>query len=225
MKVLVLFSGGLDSTTCLALAIRQYGAENVIALSITYGQKHQKEIDCAERIVKRYGVKHIRLDAGEIFEGSNCTLLKTSTEEVPEGTYQEQQMQRPGEAVSTYVPFRNGLFLSMAASTALINGCGLVMYGAHMDDAAGNAYPDCTEAFSNAIGKAIEEGTGGEVRLFAPFITMNKATIVKLGLELGVPYELTWSCYNGGDKPCGRCGTCIDRARAFEANGVKDPAI
>ena len=100
-----------------------------------------------------------------------------------------------------------------------------VYLGAHADDAAGNAYADCSEAFTDAIGKAIHIGTYNKVNLVAPLVNMNKAEVVKTGLELGTPYELTWSCYKGGEKPCGKCGTCIDRAKAFAANGVKDPAL
>ena len=127
--------------------------------------------------------------------------------------------------MSTYVPFRNGLFLSAAASMALSLGCGAIYYGAHHDDWAGNAYPDCSREFVDAMNRAIVEGTGGELHLCAPFVEMSKADIVARGIELGVPYELTWSCYEGGDYPCGACGTCIDRNRAFEANGMRDPLL
>lgn len=113
----------------------------------------------------------------------------------------------------------------MAASLALSLDCGYIYYGAHSDDAAGNAYPDCTEHFYQSMGDAIFEGSGKECFLEAPFINHNKADVVKEGLRLGVPYHLTWSCYEGGDKPCGHCGTCIDRAEAFRANGVEDPAL
>ena len=127
--------------------------------------------------------------------------------------------------MSTYVPFRNGLFLSSAAAIALSKGCGVIYYGAHSDDAAGNAYPDCSEVFNNAMNKAIYEGSGKQLRIEAPFVSMTKADVVKKGMELKVPYELTWSCYEGGDKPCGKCGTCLDRKAAFEKNGLTDPII
>ena len=104
-------------------------------------------------------------------------------------------------------------------------GCGVLYYGAHHDDWAGNAYPDCSPEFVQAMADAIERGTGGQLRLEAPFVSWNKARIVERGLALGVPYELTWSCYEGGDRPCGSCGTCIDRIAAFEANGVTDPLL
>jgi 7-cyano-7-deazaguanine synthase len=112
--------------------------------------------------------------------------------------------------------------LSAAASIAVSVGASLVYYGAHADDAAGNAYPDCSVRFTDAINRAIYEGTGGKVSIIAPFVTSNKAQVVKTGLELGVPYKMTWSCYEGGEKPCGKCGTCIDRAKAFALNGVED---
>ena len=137
----------------------------------------------------------------------------------------EQLKETNGSPVSTYVPFRNGLFIASAASIALSKGCGVILYGAHADDAAGNAYPDCSEVFNNAMNTAVWEGSGHQVKVEAPFVGMNKAGVVKKGLELGVPYELTWSCYEGHDKPCGVCGTCIDRQKAFEANGVTDPLL
>ena len=113
--------------------------------------------------------------------------------------------------------------LSSAASFALSRGAEVVMYGAHADDAAGRAYPDCTPEFAEYMGKAIWEGSGRVLRLEAPFINMTKADIVKKGLELHVPYELTWSCYEGREKACGVCGTCRDRLKAFRLNGAVDP--
>ncbi len=226
MRVLVLSSGGVDSSTALGLAVGKYGAENVTALSISYGQKHDKEIEAAKKVAAFYGVEQLFLDLSLIFQYSDCSLLKQSSEEIPEESYAVQIQKTKGEKpVSTYVPFRNGLFLSSAASIALSKNCGLIYYGAHADDAAGFAYPDCSEVFNDAMNKAIYEGSGHQLRIEAPFVRMNKAEVVKLGLKLGVPYALTWSCYEGGEKPCGKCGTCIDRASAFAANGVKDPAL
>lgn len=223
MEAMVLFSGGVDSTTCLAQAVKKHGAENVLALSVYYGQKHTKEIECAEKLVKHYGVKWQTLDLSKIFADSNCSLLKGSDEDIPEGTYAEQLENSDSATVSTYVPFRNGLFLSSAASIALSHGCSVIYYGPHADDAAGNAYPDCTPVFNNAMSTAIYEGSGRQLRVEAPFVEMTKKDIVRLGLELNVPYEMTWSCYEGGDKPCGKCGTCIDRIEAFRANCAVDP--
>lgn len=226
MKALVLSSGGVDSTTALALAVKKYGNENVTALSVSYGQKHDKEIKAAEDVAEYYKVKHIYLDLAKIFQYSDCSLLKNSDKEIPEESYAKQIEETGGKKpVSTYVPFRNGLFISSAASIALSLGCSVIYYGAHADDAAGAAYPDCSPAFNDAMNKAVYEGSGKQLHIEAPFIKMNKAQVVKTGLELKVPYELTWSCYEGGDRPCGKCGTCIDRAAAFAANGVPDPAL
>ncbi|WP_337937974.1 7-cyano-7-deazaguanine synthase, partial [Acidaminococcus timonensis] len=120
------------------------------------------------------------------------------------------------------------LMLSAVASLAMSiyeNDDISIFIGAHADDAAGNAYADCSEAFIQAMGQAISIGTYNQCHIVAPFAACSKAGVVKRGLELHTPYELTWSCYEGGDKPCGTCGTCIDRARAFATNGVKDPAL
>ena len=225
MKALVLSSGGVDSTTCLGLAIEKYGKENVVALAITYGQLHTKEVEAAEKIADYYGVEFLTLDLAKIFQyDTKCSLLKGSKNEIPEESYADQLKKTDGKPVSTYVPFRNGLFLSSAASIALSKDCSVIYYGAHSDDAAGNAYPDCSSAFNNAIRDAIYIGSGNQLTIEAPFVNSTKADVVREGLRLGVPYELTWSCYEGGDKPCGKCGTCRDRAAAFAANGVADPA-
>ena len=225
MKALVLCSGGLDSTTCLALAVEKYGSHAVLALSVSYGQKHQKEIDAARNVAAYYGVQLQTLDLAQIFADSDCSLLQGNDGEIPKGTYAEQLAQTEGKPVSTYVPFRNGLFLSSAASIALSHGCEVIYYGAHADDAAGNAYPDCSEAFNNAMNTAIFLGSGKQLRIEAPFVSKTKADVVATGLKLHAPYHLTWSCYEGGETPCGCCGTCRDRAAAFAANGVADPAL
>ena len=225
MKALVLFSGGVDSTTCLGIAVNKYGADEVLTLSLYYGQKHSRELEAARKIAARYSVKHKELDLALIFADSDCSLLSSSTEDIPKESYAEQLKKTDGKPVSTYVPFRNGLFLASAASIALSNGCTEIYYGAHSDDAAGNAYPDCSSDFNDAINRAIYLGSGEELRVVAPFIGMNKAQVIAEGLKLNVPYELTWSCYEGGDKPCGVCGTCRDRIAAFRANGMDDPAM
>lgn len=225
MKALVLFSGGVDSTTALALAIDKHGKDNVIALSISYGQKHNKEIEAANQIADYYQVEHLYLDLVKIFQYSNCSLLQHSNNEIPHESYVEQLSKTEGSPVSTYVPFRNGLFLSSAASIALSKDCSIIYYGAHSDDAAGNAYPDCSDVFNNAMNQAIYEGSGHQLEIKAPFVKMTKADIVKIGLDLKVPYELTWSCYEGHNQPCGTCGTCIDRQNAFLENGIKDPIL
>jgi len=125
--------------------------------------------------------------------------------------------------VTTYVPFRNGLFLSSAAAIALSYGCEELYYGIHADDAAGNAYPDTSSEFNAAISDAIYIGSGKAIKVVAPFVTKTKAQVVSLGRSLKVPFELTWSCYEGKEKACGKCGTCIDRLAAFRVNGMEDP--
>ncbi len=225
MKALVLLSGGVDSSTCLGLAVKEYGAENVTALAIYYGQKHSRELEAAKKVAGYYNVPLKELDLALIFADSDCSLLKGSEEDIPAETYADQLKKTGGAPVSTYVPFRNGLFLSSAASIALSNGCGIIYYGAHSDDAAGNAYPDCSDSFNKAMNEAVYIGSGKQLKIEAPFVISTKAEVVKTGLELGVPYELTWSCYEGGDRPCGVCGTCRDRAEAFRLNGAEDPAL
>lgn len=221
MRALVLFSGGLDSTTSLALAIKAYGKENVVALSISYGQKHIKEIEASNKIAAYYGVEHIYLDLSKIFEYSNCSLLSHSNEEIPKGDYKAQLEQK--KVLTTYVPYRNGLFLSSAAAIAISRDCDVIYYGAHKDDSNNDAYPDCSPEFTNAINEAIYLGSGKKVKVIGPFVDMHKKDIIKVGTELNVPYELTWSCYEGHEKACGKCGTCIDRKKAFLDLGLKDP--
>lgn len=228
MKAVVLSSGGVDSTTCLALAIDKLGKENVVAVSIFYGQKHDKELVCARKIAAHYEVPHYELNLANILKYSSSSLMEGSTVEITHKSYAEQIEEQPNEIVSTYVPFRNGLMMSAVAALgmSLFPDEDVEIYlGAHADDAAGNAYADCSEAFIDAMGKAISLGTYEKVKVVAPFATMNKAQLVGVGLKLNVPYELTWSCYEGGDKPCGTCGTCIDRIKAFELNGTVDPLM
>ena len=225
MKAAVLASGGIDSTTALAQAVERYGAAKVTAVSVLYGQKHIKELEAAEKIASYYGVEHISVDAAPLFQYSRASLLQGSPEPVPKECYADQLKKTQGKApVSTCVPFRNGIFLAAAAGIALSLGSEAVIYGAHADDAAGAAYPDCSPAFFEAMAAAVWEGSGRQIRLEAPFLAMNKAAVVEIGLRLRVPYELTWSCYEGGAEPCGQCGTCRDRAAAFAANRVSDPA-
>lgn len=224
-KVLVLASGGLDSTCLLHKAVKTHGAENVYALNMYYGQKHHKEMTYFIWQMNRLGIKNYQtLDLSQIFFGyKGCTLLEGGGD-IPHKSYVEQLNEKPG-VVSTYVPFRNGLFLSVAASIAIQNECNCIWYGAHADDAAGNAYPDCSIKFIEAMCEAIEEGSGGKVFLEGPWAKLNKAGVVAEGIKAGMTqedFEHTWSCYEGGDEPCGKCGTCIDRKAALEANGLKN---
>lgn len=225
-KGLVLVSGGVDSATCLGLAVRDLKSENVVAVSVIYGQKHSRELECAKDLILHYGVEHRIIDLSAIYTDSNCSLLSHSNKEVPEGTYAEQQSASGQEKVDTYIPFRNGLMLSAVAALAqsmFPDDDAYIYIGAHADDAAGNAYADCSPEFTEAINRAIYLGTYEKVSIIAPLIHYNKAQVVELGLSLEVPYNLTTSCYNGGTKSCGRCGTCLDRISAFRANGVPDP--
>ena len=226
-KALVLNSGGVDSTTCVALAIQKYGSENVITASLYYGQKHDKELECARKIAEYYKVKHIEEDISNVMKYAKdvCTLVKGGNE-IEHKSYVEQIQENGEGRVATYVPFRNGLFLSIATAYAdsLFPGEEVeIYYGAHADDAAGQAYADCSPEFAKAMDEAINIGTYGKIHINRPLINMNKAEVVKTGLSLNVPYELTWSCYEGEDKACGTCATCIDRLNAFKLNGVEDP--
>ena len=225
----VLSSGGLDSTTVLGLAVKRFGAENVVSVSTYYGQKHDVELKCARDVSEYYHVKHLELDLSEIFKFSNCPLLDKSTEKIEHLSYAEQ-IERDGEGmVRTYVPFRNGLLLSTVASVAMSlledgkHSKAVIFLGAHADDAAGEAYADCSKEFTDTMSKAISIGTYGKVEVEAPFVKIHKADIVELGLKLNVPYELTHSCYEGERPCCGTCGTCIDRINAFKKNNAVDP--
>ena len=225
----VLNSGGVDSTTAVGLAVHEYGKENVITVSAYYGQKHSVELECATNVAKYYGVKHMEIDLSKIFAYSNCPLLANSTEEIRHESYADQIAQDGEGMVRTYVPFRNGLLLSSVAAIAMSlvedkpDTTATIFLGAHADDAAGEAYADCSPEFTQTMNDAIIIGTYHKVSVKAPFVNMTKAQIVGLGLKLGVPYELTHSCYEGERPCCGTCGTCIDRINAFKANGAVDP--
>ena len=226
MKAVVLSSGGLDSTTCLGMVVDKYGSDRISTVMIHYGQKHVKELDCAKMVARYYGVSHYELDVANVFKYSDSALLSKSRKKVAQSSYLDQMKESGSNKVDTYVPFRNGLMLSMAASFAdsLYGEDDLELYiGVHKDDAVVNAYADCSASFISAMDSAISIGTYGRIHLIAPFIDKNKTEIVRLGLDLGVPYHLTWSCYEGGKKPCGKCATCIDRAKAFAANKAQDP--
>lgn len=225
-KALILSSGGVDSTTCIGIALTKHQPNDVATVSIEYGQKHQTELESAVKIAEHYHVKHYTLNLTDILKYSNCPLLQNSTASIPEKSYADQIAENGEGMVATYVPFRNGLMLSSVAALAmsLFPEDDVDIYiGAHADDAAGSAYADCSPEFVAAMSAAILIGTYNKVHIIAPLVNMNKAEVVKTGLALNVPYELTYSCYRGGAKACGRCGTCIDRLQAFASNGVKDP--
>lgn len=228
-KALVLSSGGIDSTTCLAIAIKELGAENVDAVTVYYGQKHSKEMVAASLVADYYGIRRHSLDLSKvgIFDASECPLLAGRSEQIRHESYAEQIAADGEGMVRTYVPFRNGLMLSAVAALAQSlypNDEVSIVIGAHADDAAGRAYADCSIEFAKAIEEAISIGTYEKVKVWAPLVELNKTQVVEIGLNLKAPYQYTWSCYEGGEKPCGTCGTCIDRQAAFEANGAIDPA-
>lgn len=230
MNYVVLLSGGLDSATALGyISNLQPDPKRIVAVSFIYGQKHYKEITATYDLATYYKVKRhiIDLELTGIYEDSKCTLLRGRAE-VAKGSYAEQLKEKPSGIVNTYVPFRNGLMVSAAAAYGMSyfnNEPFQVVLSAHADDAAGNAYPDCSEYFCKYMSSAIYFGTGAIGSLLTPFVNMKKHDIVVEGHVLKVPYGLTWSCYEGGENPCGKCGTCIDRLKAFEINGLKDPLI
>lgn len=218
-KAIVVLSGGLDSATALALAKRQN--DQVISVSFDYGQKHKVELDCARDIARHFGVMH---HVATVALGSGGSLMPHSDgafEAMPQMTYDE--MQTAEGPSPTYVPYRNGTFLSLSASYALEQDCETIYAGMHAEDAHNWAYPDCTPEFIGAMQNAIHVGTYFKVRLVCPFTYQSKADIVRLGAELRVPFDLTHSCYEGKRPACGVCPTCIGRLEAFKENGWKDP--
>ncbi len=227
-RALVLSSGGCDSTTCTALAVERFGAQNTSTVSIFYGQRHAKELQCANAVARHYGVSHYEIDlaSAHIMDASTCALLASAPDEIAHASYEEQIEEQPHGMANTYVPFRNGLFLSAVAALAMSIYPGEevhLLIGVHGDEAIGEAYADCSPEFIEAMSRAISIGTYGFVKLEAPFAQTDKAEVVRRGLELDVPFELTWSCYEGGEVQCGTCATCRDRRRAFAANGAQDP--
>lgn len=227
MKALILSSGGVDSTTCIGIAVDKYGKNNVITASLYYGQKHSKELECARNIAEYYGVKHIEEDISNVMKyASNVCSLVKGGEEIEHNSYEKQVKANDKGRVKTYVPFRNGLLLSIAtayADSLFPDEDVEIYYGAHSDDNVGSAYADCSPEFAETMDKAINIGTYGRISVARPLINMNKTEVVRKGLSLNVPYHLTWSCYEGREKQCGECGTCIDRKKAFKENGVEDP--
>jgi 7-cyano-7-deazaguanine synthase len=212
-KVIVLLSGGMDSVTALYDADARYDVAG--AVTFHYGSKHNdREIPFAAAHAAQLGVEHrvIRLDfIGQLFKSD---LLATGGE-IPAGHYEEESMKK------TVVPFRNGVMLSIAAGFAESMEAGGVVIAAHAGDHA--IYPDCREEFMRAMGDATRLGTYAGVRLIRPFIAMTKADIARRGVELGVDYSQTWSCYVGGETHCGECGTCVERREAFMLAGIVDP--
>ena len=219
-KAIVLFSGGLDSTTCLYWALAKgYTCET---LTVSYGQKHVKEVQAAKAVADRLAVKqhYITLD----FPWLVASSLVDKQQTIPDVPLPEiEKHQIP----STYVPGRNLVFLSVAASLADAAKADAIVAGPNAIDFSG--YPDCTPQFFTAAAQAINLGTqrgvGSGIEVLAPLMHLSKTDIVKLGTQLGVPFELTWSCYAGGDKPCGHCDSCKLRARGFAQAGIKDGSV
>jgi 7-cyano-7-deazaguanine synthase len=227
-KAVVLLSGGLDSATTLFWALKEgYRCD---CLTFDYGQRHRREIETAKKLIKaakslkarpgRVGKSHI---VKIVLPWKGSSLLDKKLK-VPSGrSFKEIGKKIP----STYVPARNTIFLSHAASVAEAKGIDTIFIGAHTQDSSG--YPDCRAEFFRSFEKALNEGTrqGGEreFSIKTPLITMAKADIIRLGASLGVPFTLTRSCYHGGRRPCGRCDSCRLRRKGFREAGLKDPAL
>jgi 7-cyano-7-deazaguanine synthase len=213
MKVVLIFSGGLDSTTLLYDLLSQ--GHKVYCLSVNYGQRHGVELLAAQKICAARWVVHQIADLRGL-----QPLLKGSSQtdplvEVPEGHYAEESMKL------TIVPNRNMLMLAVAGAWAIGLKADVVAYAAHAGDHA--IYPDCRDEFARALGEALALADWHSVQLLRPYVHLSKADIVKRGNELGVPFEETWSCYKGGTIHCGRCGTCVERREAFQLAGLIDP--
>lgn len=214
MRAVAIVSGGLDSVT-LAHVLNSDRVD-LNLLSFDYGQRHRKELEFATLCARRLRARHDVIDltsVGALLTGSALT----DNIEVPEGHYAEESMR------TTVIPNRNAIMLSVAFGVAVARDAELVAYAAHGGDHF--IYPDCRPAFVDAFANMERRANEGfaDVRLEAPFLNLSKAQVVELGERLGVPYQETWSCYQGGDVHCGRCGTCVERKEAFRLAGVNDP--
>lgn len=198
MKSVVLLSGGIDSAVAMALTTASGG--DVCALTVDYGQRHRREIRAAFAVANYYGVEHrvIAMDP-MLFQGSALT----GDTALPAGHADQPD--------ATYVPARNTVLLALAAAYAESRGAGQVVIGANADDAA--AYPDCRPSYIEAFRDVLSTGTVGHTWVHAPLLYLTKPEVLTRADELGVPLELTWSCYAGGDQPCGRCGACVGASR------------
>lgn len=221
-REVLVFSGGLDSTTLLWDLLR--AGRDVAALSVMYGQRHAREVVAAQKVVQeakdvfgRHRVSHTVIslrDLCAVMTGSSQTDLSVP---VPHGHYEDETMR------STVVPNRNMVFLSVAIAQAISLGSTRVLYGAHAGDHA--IYPDCRSAFVEAMQQVAQVCHYTPIDLAAPYLRMTKADIVTVGLDLGAPYHMTWTCYEGGTLACGRCGSCQERLAAFATVGVPDPIV
>lgn len=219
-KAIVLLSGGLDSSIALHVAKRD--GHEVYALSFDYGQKHSRELQCAKAVAEKAGVTAHHVVSLNLGSWGGSSLTDESM------TIHDGDIQRT-EIPDTYVPARNMVFLSVAASLAEVVGAEHIYLGVSEVDYSG--YVDCRKAFVDAMENAINLGTvmgaeeGRRIKIHAPFMFMTKAEEIKLGVELGVDFSRTWSCYRGGEKPCGTCDSCLLRARAFAEAGVVDTSL
>ena len=214
MKTIIVFSGGLDSTTLL-YHIRAMGAE-VKALTVNYNQRHSKEITYATRLCESIGVEHRVIDIPGLHGVLGGNALTSSQSAVPEGEYQDETIKL------TTVPNRNMILLSVAIAWACDLKFDSVAFGAHAGEHTN--YPDCKQPFAQAMDAAARVCDRDPIEVLAPFVNWHKGDIVKRGIELNVPFERTWSCYNGRDLHCGKCSTCMDRLQAFRQAGIPDPA-
>ncbi len=215
---MVILSGGMDSTVCAALAVRDYGATAVAALHISYGQRTEaREQQAFQAICDRLKIRQRLNFRTPFFRSIGGSALTDEQIDVPDA----------GEEIGahipvTYVPFRNAHFLAAAVSWAEVLGAERIYIGAVQQDSSG--YPDCRPEFYSAYNQAIRTGTReGTIQIETPVIGLRKSEIVTLGLELGAPFDLTWSCYSREDQACGTCESCKLRLRAFEAAGAHDP--
>ena len=208
---LIVLSGGMDSVTML----HEYAGSIELAVTFNYGSNHNaREIECARYQCESLGIELVEIDLSFIGEYFHSSLLE-GAEAIPEGSYDFDNMK------STVVPFRNGIMLAAAAGLAESRGLKAVMIANHAGDHA--LYPDCRDTFIKAMGSAIAAGTYDGIELRAPYTLMSKADIARRGKSLGVDYSHTYSCYKGGERHCGRCGTCVERREALAAAGIADP--
>ena len=208
---ILILSGGMDSTTLLY----DYQERIALAISFDYGSNHNaKEIPFARMHCERLGIKHIVIPLDFMGQYFRSSLLEGDAA-IPEGHYADENMQ------STVVPFRNGIMLAIAAGMAESNDLQYIMMANHGGDHT--IYPDCRPAFVEAFDAATQAGTFNGVRLLSPYCHMTKGQIAARGKALGINYVETWSCYRGGEKHCGKCGTCVERREALAEAGIPDP--
>ncbi|MBQ9355712.1 MAG: 7-cyano-7-deazaguanine synthase QueC [Prevotella sp.] len=208
---ILILSGGMDSTTMLY----DYRDRIALAISFDYGSKHNaRELPFARLHCQRLGIEHIEIPLGFMSQYFDSSLLQGG-EDIPEGSYDSENMH------STVVPFRNGIMLSIAVGMAENQHLKYVMMANHGGDHT--IYPDCRPEFVDAFDAAAKAGTYEGVGLLTPYTHLTKADIARRGKELGLDYSETWSCYKGGAKHCGRCGTCVERREALSQAGISDP--